>query len=100
MEKTRFQKSGIYWAVERLMSCKKTAFLVGESLERILVLRERIVMKLHLLMCRDCRNYLANLKFMRMVFQKKEKFDEKEETYDSLDPKARERIKNALKDLS
>ena len=98
--KTDSPQNGIYWAFERLMNCRKVAFLLGESLERALNFRERIVAKMHLLMCRDCRNYLANLRFMRAVFQKKEKFDDREETDVKLNEDARERIRRSLENLS
>ncbi|MEZ5429387.1 MAG: hypothetical protein R2747_24270 [Pyrinomonadaceae bacterium] len=88
----------VFFLARRLPDCRHITPTIGESLDRKLSLRENINVKLHLWTCRACSNYLANLKFMREVFQLQEK--RREEEIDplsvSLSPEARERIKKAL----
>jgi hypothetical protein len=78
-----------------LPDCKSMTPLIGESLDRKLTIREKIVMKLHLITCQACANYLSNLKFMREVFQLQEKRRD-ENLAVSLSADAKERIKKAL----
>ncbi len=42
---------------------------MSDSFERKLSLRERISMRMHMLVCGACRNYLSNLKVMREIFE-------------------------------
>jgi predicted anti-sigma-YlaC factor YlaD len=42
------------------MSCQEVTELLADYLDGQLPLRQRIVFRLHLLMCRDCRRYLGS----------------------------------------
>jgi predicted anti-sigma-YlaC factor YlaD len=42
------------------MNCKEVAEFLSDYLDGTLPLRQRLIFKLHLLLCRDCRNYLAS----------------------------------------
>lgn len=86
----------IYFLARFLPDCKHMTPVIGESLDRKLSLREKIVMKLHLFTCEACGNYLSNLKFMREVFQIQEKKRVGGNFSVSLSPDAKERIKKAL----
>lgn len=48
-----------------MLSCKESAELMSQGLDRSLGLRERISLRLHLLMCHGCRNARQQLKFIR-----------------------------------
>lgn len=85
----------IFFLARRLPDCREMTPVIGESLDRKLTRRERITMRLHLLTCQGCVNYLANLKFMREVFRLQEKKIEENPPVE-LSPEARERIKKAL----
>ena len=43
--------------------------LMSESLERRLTIRERLGLRLHLLVCAWCRRYLEQIKFMRWMLR-------------------------------
>lgn len=95
-----YQKSKmklIFWMARRLPDCQHMTPLFSDSLDRKLSVRERVIVRLHFFTCNACQNYLANLKFMRKVFQEQEKRFEEEKISVSLSPEARDRLKNALK---
>jgi len=48
-----------------MLSCKESAQLISQGMDRSLSLRERIGLRLHLLMCYGCRNTRQQLKFIR-----------------------------------
>lgn len=45
-------------------SCRTVTEIVSASFSRRLTLRERLRVRMHLLVCTACRNYLSNLKMM------------------------------------
>lgn len=55
----------IFWLARRLPDCKTITPLLGETLDRQPTLRERIVMRLHLLTCDACSRYLSQIKFLK-----------------------------------
>lgn len=48
-----------------MLSCKESAELMSQGMDRSLGLRERITLRLHLLACYGCRNARQQLKFIR-----------------------------------
>jgi hypothetical protein len=72
--------------------------MMSESLERRLTLRERVVLKLHLLVCAWCVWYLRQLRFMRDAIrsQADRVSDDKSSAALPLSVEARTRIKRAL----
>jgi len=48
-----------------MLSCKEISRLVSESLDRKLPLRQRIRVRLHLLMCRLCSRFRKQTHFLR-----------------------------------
>ena len=77
-----------------MMTCKETAQLISESLDRALTLRERFVLRLHLWRCDMCSRFASQLKFLRSACADadSEKLLEGVELPDS----ARERIRARL----
>ena len=55
----------ILWLARRLPDCKDMAKSLGESLDRPMNLRDRIIMKLHLFTCEACERYLAQVAFLK-----------------------------------
>lgn len=47
------------------LSCKNVCFMVSESLDRRLSLRERISVKVHLLMCKACQRMARQMELLR-----------------------------------
>jgi predicted anti-sigma-YlaC factor YlaD len=48
-----------------LLSCKKTARLLSQGMDRELAFGERVMLRLHLVICDGCRNASAQFKFLR-----------------------------------
>lgn len=47
-----------------MLNCKQNTELLSQALERPITLGEKISMRLHLLMCRGCRNFDKQLHFI------------------------------------
>ena len=80
-----------------LPPCKEIVKIVSASLDRQLTLRERMVMRLHLVACKPCVRYMEQSHFLSTAASQLE--DElKEELFTGrLSEEARTRIKDALK---
>jgi len=46
-------------------SCRRATYLVSASLDRPLTRRERLSLRLHLLVCRHCRRFQAQVRRLR-----------------------------------
>jgi hypothetical protein len=81
-----------------LVSCKQAALLVSLSFERRLSLREFIVMRLHLCLCKTCSFYRAQISVLRKVFIRHEELLDNVPPLeqDRLSLQAKERIRGAL----
>src|SRR5690349_12034524 len=76
-------------------SCKEAARLQSEAMDRKLSLAQRFGLRLHLLLCKWCRRYGAQLKFLRSAAHRCEEHVSGESPQ-RLSPEARERIKQKL----
>lgn len=81
-----------------LVSCKQAALLVSLSFERRLSVREFVVMRLHLCLCKTCSFYRAQISVLRKVFTRHEELlsNVPPVEQECLSPQAKERIKGAL----
>ena len=50
-----------------MLSCKESAQLMSQGMDRSLGLRERIMLRLHLFACYGCRNAQQQLGFIRQA---------------------------------
>ena len=48
-----------------MLDCKHNTELLSQSYDRPITLRERFAMRMHLMMCRGCRNFEKQLIFIR-----------------------------------
>ena len=88
-----------YFLLRRLPTCRQMAPVMSESLERLLTLRERVTLKLHLWVCVWCVWYLENLRTMRSALRARAAHEEETDEVESavkLSEEARERIRRAL----
>jgi len=76
-------------------SCKEATRLQSEAMDRKLSLFERLGLRLHLCLCKWCRRYGAQLKFLRSAAHQCEEHASAE-VPQRLSPEARERIKQKL----
>ncbi len=50
-----------------MLSCKEITHLISESQDRPLGFRQRLDLKLHLLMCHGCANYREHIDFLHQA---------------------------------
>ncbi len=77
------------------LTCKQATRLQSEALDRKLSFFEKLGLRLHLFLCKWCRRYGEQLKFLRSAAQECHEH-ESSEAPQSLSPEARERIKERL----
>ena len=80
-----------------LPPCKEIVKIVSASLDRPLTLRERTVMKLHLIACKPCVRYIEQSHFLSSAATQLDEHLKDELFTGKLSDEARARIKNVLK---
>jgi predicted anti-sigma-YlaC factor YlaD len=50
-----------------MLNCKEASRLVSESLDRSLDLRERLALKMHLMMCSGCTQFSRQMAHLRAI---------------------------------
>ena len=81
-----------------MLSCKQTAELLSRGLDEHLPLTQRMALRIHMLMCRACRQYEKQLHFIRRAARRLSQATEHgDQAATPLSPEARERIRYALK---
>ena len=80
-----------------MLTCKDVSRLVSESLDRKLPLRQRIQVRMHLLMCRLCSRFRKQMAFVREAARHYMVGGEDTDPSTGLSPEARERMKQALR---
>lgn len=92
---TKMMKPLIRGAGELSPNCKEATRLQSEALDRPLGLRQRIGLRIHLILCKWCRRYGKQIGFLRSVAHQHEQH-EPSLPPQSLRSEARERIKRRL----
>lgn len=88
----------IFALARRLPDCKTITPTLGESLDRLLSRREKIIMKLHLWTCSKCARYLEQVRFLSKAMRKhEERLTENESPKLRMSSDAKDRLSNALK---
>ena len=81
-----------------MLSCKETSELLSRAQDERLTFTERMGVRIHLLMCRLCRRYEKQLRFIRKATESLAQGSaHDDEAAMSLPPEARERVKEALR---
>jgi hypothetical protein len=89
-----------FFLLRRTPTCKDLVPLMSQSLERPLTLRERMILKLHLLVCIWCVWYLDQIRRMRSILQSSPEDEPATVSGEAeLSDEARERLKRALAGL-
>lgn len=83
------------WLRQVMRPCRRVVSLMSESLERRLSIRERVILRLHLLVCAWCARYLEQIKFTRWLLRARTSRGA-DNFGPSLALEARERITRAL----
>ena len=92
MLKALFRKAG-----ELSPNCREATRLQSEALDRSLGRRQRIGLRTHLLLCKWCRRYGKQIRFLRSAAHQPEEHEQCLPPQ-SLPPEARERIKQRLRE--
>jgi hypothetical protein len=53
-----------------MLNCKQNTELLSQTSDRPATFREKMAMRVHLLMCRGCRNFAKQLAFIRKAARK------------------------------
>ena len=81
-----------------MLHCREISKLVSESMERDLPLRQRLQVRMHLMMCRMCSGFARQIRSLRRVAREHpERLGPDEGSSEAkLSSEARQRIKAAL----
>ena len=52
-----------------MLDCKQTSQLISQSLDRSLTLRERFALRLHLFVCKYCKQFSQHLQTIRVALK-------------------------------
>lgn len=81
-----------------LLECQEVSKLITHSMDEPLTLRQRLLVRWHLLVCRYCRRFQKQVFWLRKILRSKsEMMTEKKVSNVGLSNGAKERIKEALK---
>ena len=78
-------------------SCREASRLLSAALDRPLPWRQRVGLRIHLLLCKWCSRYGQQLRFLRSVAHHYEQHEESLPKQ-ALKPEARERIRQRLQE--
>ena len=101
MKKSYFKKikqAFMFRLARRLPDCKTITPTLSESLDRRFSLREKIIMRLHLLTCSFCTRYVDQIKFLSDAMHRHdERLTGEENTGVQMASDAKNKLKSALK---
>ena len=93
----RLRRARNLFILRTLPPCKEIAKIVSASLDRKLTVRERTVMRLHLVACKPCVRYMEQTHFLSSAASQLDEKLKDELFTGKLSDEARDRIKNLLK---
>ena len=79
-----------------MLNCKQTSQLLSKSLDQPLTLREKLSLRLHMLLCGACSRFARQLRFLREAVEALERRAAEDERL-TLNSEARQRIARALR---
>jgi hypothetical protein len=82
-----------------MFNCKKVSEMVSQSMDRKFPLHRRILITMHLLMCRYCNRFKKQLMLLRAAVGLEEAHEADIGPSPALPNETRERIKQAMRDL-
>lgn len=80
-----------------MFNCKEVSRLVSESMDHRLPLYQRVLIWMHLLMCRYCARFRRQVMFLKKLCLSYQMDERAMDTAVNLSPDAQERIRQALK---
>lgn len=83
-----------------MFNCREVSKKVSESMDVNLPLRYRLMIKIHLLMCKYCSRLRSQLLTLRNIARSEDWPEDEIDRAQSLSEETREKIKQALRDLA
>jgi hypothetical protein len=83
-----------------MFNCKEVSRRVSESMDHRLPLYQRLLIRMHLLMCRYCARFRRQVMFIRELCRSHQLDERSLDTTINLPTDARERIRQAVKSSS
>ena len=78
-----------------MLSCKESSQLSSQSLDRALSIRERLSLRLHLLICDVCSRFVKQMNLLRLAIRRMTQQTEQDENL-VLPPEAKKRIADKI----
>jgi hypothetical protein len=83
-----------------MFNCKEISSRVSESVDHRLTLYKRMLIRMHLLMCRYCTRFRRQVMFLRELCRSRQLDEHFPDASVVMPPDVRERIRQALKSSS
>ena len=83
-----------------MFNCKEVSLKVSESLDRKLPLHKRIMIRIHMMMCRYCARFQQQMILIRQIARYAKPLESTTEESVKLSEDARARLKQTLKSAS
>jgi thioredoxin-related protein len=83
-----------------MFDCKKVSMMVSESMDRNLPIHQRLLIAIHLLMCKYCNRFKKQLQILRHAVDLEDLHEDVVDRFPSLSKETREQIKQAMRDFS
>jgi len=83
----------VHW----MYNCKEVSEMVSESMDRALPFYQRVLMRLHLLMCKYCARYREQLETIRAASRYEQLHGKELDDSQALSNDGKERLKEFLK---
>jgi hypothetical protein len=80
-----------------MYNCKEVSEMVSESMDRALPFYQRVLMRLHLLMCKYCARYREQLETIRAASRYEQRHGKELDDSQALSNDGKERLKEFLK---
>lgn len=80
-----------------MFNCKEVSRRISESMDHDISLYQRMLIRMHVLMCRYCARFRRQVLFLRALCRSRRLDESALDTSVNLPPDARERIRQALK---
>lgn len=85
----------VSWLTHRSIACREATALISQGLDAHLGWRQRLALRLHLLICRWCRRYLVQVHLLRQALRS-QAGDPARLAASGMPPEARRRLGAAL----
>jgi hypothetical protein len=79
-----------------MLNCKQASELLSQGMDEKLSLGKRLSLRMHLLMCHGCSNFISQLRFLRKIVQHHRDYPQCDNFH--LSDGARQRIYHAMEE--